>query len=94
MSCELAGDETLNIVIREAEVSDALGIINILNPIIEEGRFTILDKTFSLKEEEAFIRQFPTRGVFQVAVLEKCNTVVGFQNVEPFATYTQVTSRC
>ena len=87
MSCELAGDETLNIVVREAEVSDALGIINILNPIIEEGRFTILDKTFSLKEEEAFIRQFPTRGVFQVAVLEQCNTVVGFQNVEPFATY-------
>ncbi|MGF1698722.1 GNAT family N-acetyltransferase [Photobacterium makurazakiensis] len=75
--------------IREVSVHDAAGISNLLNPIIEEGRYTILDKTFTPDEEREFIRDFPERGVFNVALLEDGSTVVGFQNVEPFATYTK-----
>jgi len=69
-------------------MTDAQGVINILNPIIEEGRFTILDITFTLKEEEVFIENFPKQGIFNVAIHPETKQVVGFQVIEPFATYT------
>lgn len=78
----------MTLLVREAQTKDAQGIINILNPIIEEGLFTVLDTTFSEEEEKQFIQNFPTRGVFHVALNEENSNVVGFQNVEPFAAYT------
>ena len=74
--------------IREVTPDDAQGIIDILNPIIEEGLYTILDTPFSLEEEIQFINNFPPRGVFQIALNPNDSSVVGFQNVEPFANYT------
>ena len=38
-------------LVRDALKTDAQAIINILNPIIETGRYTSLDTTFSLQEE-------------------------------------------
>lgn len=75
-------------IIKAAKKEDAGGIISLLNPIIEEGLFTILDTTFSLEEEEQFIQNFPKNGVFHVASSPQDSSVVGFQNVEPFASYT------
>jgi len=75
--------------VRAVLPSDAEGVANLLNPIIEEGRYTVLDTTFTSMEERAFIAKFPSRGVFNVAVLADDATVVGFQNIEPFATYTK-----
>lgn len=74
--------------VRNALRTDAQGIINILNPIIETGRYTSLDTTFSLQEEEAFIEAFPKRGIFHVATHPETGLVVGFQDVEPIANYT------
>ncbi|MFA0690674.1 GNAT family N-acetyltransferase [Vibrio splendidus] len=79
----------MSLTIREVAVEDAQGIINVLNPIIIEARYTILDQTFTVDEEKAFIESFPERGVFSVAVNETTNQLLGFQNVEPFATYTK-----
>ena len=78
----------MKLIIRDVQKADAQGIINILNPIVEAGLYTILDTTFSLEEEAQFIKDFPERGIFNVAVNSEKSTVVGFQNVEPFATYT------
>lgn len=78
----------MNWIIREAKTQDAQGIINILNPIIEEGRYTILDISFTLEEEVAFIEGFPKQGLFNVAVHPETCRVVGFQVIEPFASYT------
>ncbi|PKH06195.1 GNAT family N-acetyltransferase [Moritella sp. Urea-trap-13] len=78
----------MKLIIRDVQKADAQGIMDILNPIIEGGLYTILDSTFSLEEEEQFIQDFPDRGVFNVAVNSAESTIVGFQNVEPFATYT------
>jgi len=75
-------------IVRGDKKKDAQGIRNILKPIVEEGLFTILDTSFSLEEEEQFIQDFPERGVFQVALNSQNSSIVGFQNVEPFATYT------
>ena len=79
----------MSLTIREVTIEDAQGIIDVLNPIIIEARYTILDKTFTVDEEKAFIESFPERGVFSVAVNEATSQLLGFQNVEPFATYTK-----
>lgn len=78
----------MSLTIRQVTVDDAQGIIDVLNPIIIEGRYTILDQTFTL-DEERFIESFPERGVFSVAVNQTTNQLLGFQNVEPFASYTK-----
>jgi len=76
----------VNIVVREATPDDAAGVAGILNPIIESRRYTVLDRPFSVDEERRFIERFPARGVFHVALLD--GRLAGFQNVEPFASYT------
>ncbi len=78
----------MNWLVREAHVADAEGVINIMNPIIEQGLYTVLDTRYSVEEEKAFIEAFPEAGVFQVALNPEDSSVVGFQNVEPFAAYT------
>ncbi|GAL04593.1 histone acetyltransferase HPA2 and related acetyltransferases [Photobacterium aphoticum] len=78
----------MSVIVREVTVQDAQGITDVLNPIITEGLYTILDCTFTAEEEAAFIQDFPERGVFQVATNE-AGKVLGFQNVEPFASYTK-----
>ncbi|MFA0678652.1 histone acetyltransferase, partial [Vibrio sp. 10N.222.51.A6] len=57
----------MSLTIREVAVQDAQGIIDVLNPIIIEARYTILDQTFTVDEEKAFIESFPECGVFSVA---------------------------
>jgi len=74
--------------IREVVINDAEGITHLLNPIIIEGLYTVLDKTFTTEEEKIFIDNFPDKGVFNVALMDDDLSVIGFQNVEPFATYT------
>jgi len=76
------------IAIRRATPDDAEAIARILNAIIETRVYTALDTPFSVEQERAFIERFPSRGVFHVAVEPPDDRVVGFQNVEPFATYT------
>ena len=67
-------------------MDDADGIARILNAIITAGVYTALDTPVTVDEERAFIERFPARGIFHVAV--DGDRVVGFQNVEPFASYT------
>ena len=76
------------IQIRPVRVGDAEGIVNVLNPLVETGESTALDTAFTAEEEGIFIREFPVRGLFHVAEQTDRGVIVGFQNVEPFATYT------
>ena len=73
-------------LIRPAVASDALGIVNVLNPIIEAGAYTAFDTPFSVEAERRYIETFPARGIFHVALAGE--QIVGFQSMEPFATYT------
>jgi L-amino acid N-acyltransferase YncA len=73
--------------IRDVTVDDAGSIVAILNPIIEAGSFTALDTPLTVQAERQYISTFPARGVFLVAILED-ERIVGFQSMEPFATYT------
>jgi len=68
-------------------VRDAQGVIDVLNPIIIEGKFTILDKTYTRREEKRFIRHFPKSGIFNVS--EEGGVIQGFHVIErKYAPYT------
>jgi RimJ/RimL family protein N-acetyltransferase len=58
------------------------------HPLIESGAYTAVDRTITIAEKSNFISSFPKKGVFHVAERDPGNLIVGFQNVEPFATYT------
>jgi len=72
----------------EVRSDDAEAIVGILNPIIESGAYSALDTPFTVEDEGEFIRNFPRRGVFHVAEDSQDHRAVGFQNLEPYATYT------
>jgi len=74
---------------RAARLEDAAAIVAILNPIIEAGTFTAFDTPVTVEAERAYLAAFPARGVFLVAVRQPGDEVVGFQSMEPFATFTR-----
>lgn len=76
----------MELLIRKVQVDDAEAIVGILNPIIQAGIYTAFDTPFTVEAEREYILHFPQRGVFHVAMCDR--RVVGFQSMEPFATYT------
>lgn len=81
-------NKPLDLLIREAGPDDAEAIVAILNPIIESGAYSALDTPFSVEAEREFIAGFPRRGVFHLAEDCRERRAVGFQTLEPFASYT------
>ena len=77
----------VSIEIRDATPDDAEAIVQILNPIIAARVYTAFDTPFTADAEREFLRTFPARGIFHVAVVTG-DRVVGFQNLAPFADYT------
>lgn len=76
------------LLIRNAQPTDAQAIVNIFNPIIQSGLYTAFDTPFTVAAEQAYIEQLPARAIFHVAVRATDQRIVGFQSMEPFATYT------
>ncbi|HKQ79923.1 MAG TPA: GNAT family N-acetyltransferase [Blastocatellia bacterium] len=79
----------MNLLIREVRPTDAEAIVGIFNPIIEARAYTVFDTVFTVEAEREYITNFPGRGIFHVAVRQDDQKVVGFQSMEPFATYTR-----
>src|SRR5215203_951939 len=77
---------SIDVIIRPAVPSDAPGIVDVVNPIIDAGVYTAFDTPFTVEAEQRYIEAFPARGIFHVAVAG--DAIVGFQSMEPFATYT------
>jgi L-amino acid N-acyltransferase YncA len=73
---------------RSACPDDAAAIVGILNPIIAAGTFTVFDTPITVDAERKYLTTFPARGVFQVALRVSDRQIVGFQSMEPFASYT------
>jgi len=75
--------------VRDVEPSDAAGLVRVLNPIIEARCYTVLDTPVSVETEFDYIIDFQDRGIWKVAVREPDRTIVGFQVLEPYASYTR-----
>jgi L-amino acid N-acyltransferase YncA len=78
----------MDLLVREVQPDDAEAIVGIFNPIIEAGVYTAFDTSFTVEAERDYILNFPPRGIFHVAERRQDRKVVGFQSMEPFATYT------
>ena len=81
-------NDPMDWLIREVRPDDAGALVGILNPIIESGAYSALDTPLTVEAEREFIRDFPRRGVFHVAEDSRDHRAVGFQTLEPYATYT------
>ena len=75
--------------IRAATPADADGIVDVLNPIIAARCYTVFDRPITAADEREYIRTFPARGVFHVAIRAEDERIVGFQNMEPIAAFTR-----
>ena len=78
----------MELSIRDVEPDDAEGIVRVLNPIIETRRYTALDTPVSIEAERDYVIDFPERGIWKVAVRQSDHRIVGFQVLEPYASYT------
>lgn len=78
----------MEVLVREVQLDDAEAIVGILNPIIKAGVYTAFDTPLTIEIEREYILHFPQQGVFHVAVCRHDQKIVGFQSMEPFATYT------
>jgi len=73
-------------IIRPGSLDDAEAMATVLNSVVREGGWTILDRTLTAAQQRAFLRQLPARARQTLAQIGK--VVVGFQFVEPYAQYT------
>jgi len=74
--------------VRDARPDDAEGIVNVINPIIDAGVYTVIDGPIAAHQERDFIRGCSARGVFHVAIDPADGAVVGFQIAQPISAYT------
>ena len=77
----------MDLRIRDVAPVDAAAICAVINPIIDARVHTVFDQPFTVDGERRYIEQFPARGVWKVAL--DGERVVGFQVLEPLATYTR-----
>jgi L-amino acid N-acyltransferase YncA len=71
-----------NVTIRPAHEDDAAGMIAVLNPIIDAGNLTIMHGPLTVADQVGYIRGFPARGIFRVAVCNDSRRIVGMQSIE------------
>src|SRR6187549_3971802 len=71
--------------IRAAREEDAAGIVALLNPIIDAGTFTTMDEQIAPETQVHFIRNFPARGVLNVAESPRDGRILGIQDVQPLS---------
>lgn len=79
----------MDLLVRSVQPDDAEAIVAIFNPIIEAGIYTVFDTPFTVEAERAYILSLPQRAIFLVAERRDDRQIVGFQSMEPFATYTR-----
>jgi L-amino acid N-acyltransferase YncA len=72
--------------IRTAREDDAESIVELLNPIIRAGTYTIMAEQLSVDDQIDYIGGFPERGVYNVAVCDDSRRVLGIQDVRPAST--------
>jgi L-amino acid N-acyltransferase YncA len=78
--------EAAGIAVRKAGPDDAAGVAAVLNGTILGGSPTLLDTTFSIEEERAYIEHLPARSFIHVAETP-ADGIIGFQTVIPWSTF-------
>jgi L-amino acid N-acyltransferase YncA len=72
-------------VVRRATPDDAGQIVQVMNSVIAEGKYTIFDKPFSEEEERSFILSLGNRSALYVAEIR--GEIGGVQSIDVFANF-------
>ena len=83
---EIVGLMQMPVTVRRANADDAEAIANIINSVVDEGKYTSLKK-FSVEEEREYINSLNEREAILVA--NKNGKVVGFQSIGLFAKWSE-----
>jgi L-amino acid N-acyltransferase YncA len=75
----------MELTIRHVKESDAAAIVALLNPIIAAGIYTAMTETFSAADQLDFIRNFPQRGIYHIALDGDHQNALGIQDVMPIS---------
>lgn len=62
---------------------DAGAIAGLINPIIADGRLTVMTETITVSDQESFIRSLPNRSVYLAAADDATGTLLGLQDCLP-----------
>ena len=76
----------MDIKIRPVTLDDAEGVLEVLNSVVRERKHSSFNRILTVEEERQFIASLGERSGFFVAELD--GRIIGFQTIEPFATYT------
>ena len=74
--------DATDVRVRRATPADATGVARVLNEAIADGRFTILDRSFPVEDEAAYIAALGPRGFVHVAETPE-GEIVGAQTIAP-----------
>jgi GNAT superfamily N-acetyltransferase len=75
----------MDIKIRPVAHDDAEGVLEVLNSVVRERKYSSFAKILAVEEERQFIASLGERSGLFVAELD--GRIIGFQTIEPFATY-------
>ncbi len=76
----------MNLKIRPVTPDDAEGVLEVLNAVVRERKYSAFDRILTVEEERQFLASLGERSGFFVAELD--GRIIGFQSIEPFAPYT------
>ena len=76
----------MGIKTRPVALDDAKGVLEVLNSVVREQKYSSFDRILTVEEERQFIASLGERSGFFVAELD--GRILGFQTIEPFATHT------
>jgi L-amino acid N-acyltransferase YncA len=77
----------MDVKIHRATASDAQGVVDVVNSVIQEGGLTALYPTLTVEQETEFIQGLGPRSAMFVA--ETSGAILGMQTVSPWAPYTR-----
>ena len=78
----------MDLTIRPVCPDDAVGVVNVINPIIEAGRYTVFDSPFTPEFEREYILNLSDRAIFHIAENQADGQIIGWQSLDAFAAYT------
>ena len=76
----------MELIVRPVREEDAASVVGLLNPIIQAGIYTVMDTPFSVTDQIDFIRGFPQRGAYHIALDGDTQKILGIQDVMPIST--------
>jgi len=71
----------MHVTIRAVREDDAPAIVDLLNPIIRAGTYTIMDEVATVEDQIRFIRDLPERAIYHAAA--EGERLLGIQDVLP-----------